>query len=367
MTAEQLQWQTVAVLALAFGASALLGLLFQRSHFCAMGAISDACLMGNFQRARQWALAVAVAMLGFAALAVFTGISPLNTIYNTPRWPWLSLWLGGALFGVGMVLASGCAGKALVRLGAGNLKALVVLMAMGIAALASVRGLPAVWRVQGVGRVDMAWGFGPFASQWLAHFSGWSLPQAGVVASAVVALGLCAWVMKDPAYRSPRSLLLPVAVGLLAVLLWWTSGVLAWVPEHPETLESDFLTTSSGRMESMSFVGPVGFWLDAWLYYSDGTKRISFGMAMLPGVVLGSAWGAWRSGTFRWEGFTQPADLVRHLLGGFLMGLGGVMAMGCTLGQGLSGLSTLSLGSVLATAGIVMGAVFTLKWQMAHD
>lgn len=367
MTAEQLQWQTVAVLALAFGASALLGFLFQRSHFCAMGAISDACLMGNFQRARQWALAVAVAVLGFAALTLLTSISPLNTVYNTQRLPWLSLWLGGGLFGVGMVLASGCAGKALVRLGAGNLKALVVLMAMGIAALASVRGLPAVWRVQGVDRVDMAWFFGPFASQWLAHFSGWNLPLSGAVAAAVVAWGLCAWVMKDPSFRSPLSLLVPVTVGLLAVVLWWTSGVLAWVPEHPETLESVFLTTTSGRMESMSFVGPVGFWLDAWLYYSDGTKRISFGMAMLPGVVLGAAWAAWRSGTFRWEGFTQPTDLMRHLLGGFLMGVGGVMAMGCTLGQGLSGLSTLSLGSVLATAGIVMGAVLTLKWQMAHD
>lgn len=367
MTADQLQWQTVGVLALVFGVSALLGLLFQRSHFCTLGAISDACLMGNFQRARQWVLAVAVAVLGFAALAVFTGISPLNTIYNTQRFPWLSLCLGGLLFGMGMVLASGCASKALVRLGAGNLKSLIVLMAMGIAALASMRGLPAVWRVQGLDRVDLAWAFGPFASQWLAHFLGWSLSLSGAVAAAVVSLGLCAWVIIDPCFRSPRSLMVPVVVGLMAVFLWWISGVLAWVPEHPETLESIFLTTSSGRMESMSFVGPVGFWLDALLYYSDGSKRISFGMAMLPGVILGAAWGARRSSTFRWEGFTQTADLVRHLLGGVFMGVGGVMAMGCTFGQGLSGLSTLSLGSLLATAGIVLGAVLTLKWQMAHD
>jgi hypothetical protein len=120
-------------------------------------------------------------------------------------------------------------------------------------------------------------------------------------------------------------------------------------------------------MESMSFVGPTAFWLDAFLYYSDGTKRLTFGMAMLPGVVLGASLSAWRSQTFRWESFSQTADLVRHVLGGLLMGAGGVLAVGCTFGQGLSGLSTLNLGSFLATAGIVLGAVLTLRWQMAHD
>lgn len=367
MTAEQLQWQTFAVLAVAFAASMGLGFMLHRSHFCAMGAISDWLLMGHRQRARQWVLAVAVAMVGFAALMWFGHISPLNTIYNTQRLPWLSLLLGGGVFGIGMVLASGCASKSLVRLGAGNLKQLVVLMAMGMTALATVRGLPAVWRVQGLDRMDLPWVWGPFASQWLAHVSGWHLSVAGSVAATLIALCLFAWVMTDRSFRSRANLLAGAGVGLVAILLWWTSGVLAWVPEHPETLESVFLTTASGRMESMSFVGPVGFWLDAWLYYSDGTKRVSFGMAMLPGVVLGAAWSAWRSGTFRWEGFTQTADLVRHLLGGSLMGVGGVLAMGCTFGQGLSGLSTLSLGSLLATVGIVLGAVLTLKWQMRHD
>ena len=367
MTAEQLQWQTLAVLALAFATSVGLGGLLHRTHFCAMGAVSDWLLMGNTQRARQWALAVAVATLGFALLMLSHGISPLHTIYNTSRWPWLSLALGGLLFGVGMVMASGCASKALVRLGAGNLKSLVVLMAMGMAALATLRGLPAVWRVQLVDRVDAAWGWGPFASQWLAHVSGWSLPAAALVMACLVALGLGLWAMAQRSFWTAANLGAGVGVGLMAVLLWWGSGVLGWVPEHPETLESVFLTTASGRMESMSFVGPVGFWLDGFLYYSDGTKRVNFGMAMLPGVVLGSALSAWRSGTFRWEGFTRTADLARHLVGGVLMGVGGVMALGCTFGQGLSGLSTLNLGSLLASACIVLGVVLTLKWQMAHD
>jgi uncharacterized protein len=367
MTAEQLQWQSFAVLALAFGTSTGLGFLLHRSHFCAMGAISDWLLMGNLLRARQWALAVAVAMLGFAGLVLWCGISPLNTIYNTQRLPWLSSLFGGLLFGAGMVLASGCASKALVRVGAGNLKQLVVLMVMGLTALATSRGLPAVWRVQLVDRMDVAWPFGPFVGQGLSHLLGWALPQASAVAAVVLALALCVWVCRDRAFRTANHWVAGAGVGMVAVMLWWMSGVLAWVPEHPETLESVFLTTASGRMEAMSFVGPVANWLDAFLYFSDGTKRVSFGMAMLPGVVLGSTLSAWRDGTFRWEGFTQTADLVRHLLGGALMGVGGVMAMGCTFGQGLSGLSTLSLGSLLATGGIVLGAVLTLKWQMAHD
>lgn len=367
MTVEQLQWQTVVVLALAFTASGALGYVLHRTHFCAMGAVSDWIVMGNTHRARQWALALAVAIFGFGALMLSSGISPLNTIYNTQRLPWLSLLLGGVMFGVGMVLASGCASKSLVRLGAGNVKQVVVLMAMGMAALATMRGLPAVWRVQGLDRIDVAWGAGPFLSQWLAQFSGWSLPFAGAVLALLLALGLGIWAVSDATFRSGKQLLAGVVVGLIAVLLWWTTGVLAWVPEHPETLESVFLTTASGRMESMSFVGPVGFWLDAFLYFSDGTKRVNFGMAMLPGVLLGTAFSAWREGSFRWEGFTQTTDLVRHLSGGLLMGVGGVMALGCTFGQGLSGLSTLNLGSLLATAGIVLGAVLTLKWQMAHD
>jgi uncharacterized membrane protein YedE/YeeE len=367
MTVEQLQWQTLAVLALAFAVSVALGAVLHRSHFCAMGAVSDWVLMGNTLRARQWALAVAVAMLGFAGLMWGWGISPANTFYNSPRLPWLSLLLGGMMFGVGMVLGSGCASKSLVRLGAGNLKSLVVLLAMGLAALATMRGLPAVWRVQGLDRVDAAWGPGPFLSQWLAHVSGWSLGASALTAAGVLALCLLMWAVGIRALHHAKQLVSGLVVGLIAVLLWWCSGVMAWVPEHPDTLESVFLTTASGRMESMSFVGPTAFWLDAFLYYSDGTKRLTFGMAMLPGVVLGASLSAWRSHTFRWESFSQTADLVRHVLGGLLMGAGGVLAVGCTFGQGLSGLSTLNLGSFLATAGIVLGAVLTLRWQMAHD
>jgi uncharacterized membrane protein YedE/YeeE len=121
-------------------------------------------------------------------------------------------------------------------------------------------------------------------------------------------------------------------------------------------------------MEGLSFTGPVAQWLDALLYTADGGKRLTFGMALVPGVLLGSGWAARTQGSFRWEGFTRTADLARHLAGGALMGFGGVSAMGCTFGQGLTGLSTLNWGSLLAVASMVAGALLALRvqWTLAQ-
>mgnify|MGYP000367303499 CR=1 FL=1 len=163
-------------------------------------------------------------------------------------------------------------------------------------------------------------------------------------------------------------LLAGFGVGAALLGSWWVSGVAGLVPEHPQTLETVFLTTSSGRMEGLSFTGPVAQWLDAFMYTADGGKRITFGMVLVPGVVLGAAWAAWRQGSFRWEGFSQTADLARHLVGAALMGIGGVSAMGCTFGQGLTGLSTLNWGSLVAVAAMVLGAVLALRvqWWLAE-
>ncbi len=363
-TLEQLQLQTLAVLGLTGLLSALAGWLFHRSHFCTMGAISDWVIMGDTSRAKQWALALAVAIWGFGGMASLGWISPANTIYANTQLPWLSLLLGGAFFGSGMVLGSGCTSKSLVRLGGGNLKSLVVLMAMGISALATLRGLTAVWRVNSIDLLTWDTGTGPFGGQWLGHVTGLSQPWARGVAACVVSALLLLWVFKGHRTLDRLAVLSGVGIGAIVVGLWWVSGVLGHVPEHPETLEPMFLATTSGRMESMSLTTPVAYWWDAFMYFSDGSKRVSSGMVMVLGLLMGAFCSAQWQGTFRWEGFTQTADLGWHLLGGTLMGVGAVMAMGCSIGQGLSGLSTLSLGSALAVIGIVLGAVFTLQWQM---
>lgn len=364
ITPEQLQLQTQGVmggtLLLAFAA----GVLFHRSHFCTMGAISDWIIMGDTTRAKQWVMAVAVAVLGFGTMSWLGWISPLNTIYAGRQLTWFSFLVGGVMFGAGMVLGSGCTSKSLIRLGAGNLKSLVVLMAMGISALATLRGLPAVWRVNYLDQLTVGTGSGPFLGQWLASATAWSLPLSWLISAALVAGLLLLWIFKDRPANAWHFLGSGLGIGVLVVAFWWVSGVLGFVPEHPETLEAVFLTTASGRMESVSFTAPVAYWWDALMYFSDGSKRLTLGMILVMGLLAGAFCSAKLQGTFRWEGFKTTSDLVMHLAGGALMGVGGVLAMGCTVGQGLSGLSTLSMGSFVAVFGIVLGGVLALQWQL---
>ena len=363
-TADEIQQLAHQVLGASFAISLLVGILIHRGHFCTMGAISDWVVMRDATRLRQWALAVAVAMAGLGLMAWLGYISPLSTIYASSQLPWLSALLGGGMFGIGMVLASGCSSKSLVRLAAGNLKSLVVLLAMAVSALAAMRGLTAVWRVQGLDKVAIDLPHGPFVGQWLSAYWGLELRSGVGIGAAVLSLLLVVWVVKDRRFHTVSNWVTGAGLGLLVVALWWVSGVLGFVPEHPETLEAVFLATHSGRMEALSFTAPVGYWLDAFLYYSDGSKRLTLGMVTVVGVLAGACLSALQQGSFRWEGFTHRADLVRHLIGGVLMGTGGVLAMGCTFGQGLSGLSTLSLGSMLSVLGIFAGTWAALHWQM---
>lgn len=362
---ESIDWVALTrwVLLAGFGLAVLFGAIAQATHFCTMGAISDVVIMGDSTRLRQWVLAVALSVLGFGGMSWLGWISPLNTIYGAQGLNGLTLTLGGWMFGVGMVLASGCTSKNIARLAGGNLKSLVVLMSMGIFALATMRGLPAVWRVQVLDAIALPVST-PFAGQWLSGLTGWSLPMGMGVMSVLVSSLLLVWVFRLPAFRraSAYGPGMWTAAAILAV--WWISGVHGFVPEHPETLESVFLSTASGRMESMSFTAPVAYALDAFMYFSDGSKRVNLGMVLALGLLVGAWASTVQQGAFRWEGFTRIDDLAWHVLGGALMGMGAVMALGCSIGQGLSGLSTLSWGSLLAVLGIAVGAVSTLQWQV---
>lgn len=346
---------TKEVLGAFFLGGLLLGAISQRTHFCTMGAISDVVHLGDWTRVRQWVCAIGVAMLGFAALSDLGLIHPGKTLYASSRLMWLSSLVGGVMFGYGMVIASGCGNKALVRMGGGNLKSLVVFVVMGISAFATLKGITAVLRVNTVDTlfVDMPTG---------ASLNVLGIPGLGYFLGA--SLLLLALRHKD--FWTFDSLLASFGVGGIVVAMWWVSGSLGFVPEHPETLDVVYLATSSGRIEALNFVAPVAYTLDWLMFYSDASKVLSAGVVAVAGVVIGSALSALQSKTFRWEGFANPRDLGQHLFGSVLMGVGGVTAMGCTFGQGLSGISTLSLNSALTIAAIVFGAVVSLRQQAAR-
>jgi len=363
MEISDIQAQANLVLWAAFAVAFVFGLLAQRTHFCTMGAISDIVNMGDWTRLRMWGLAVGVAMLGFYGMAALGWIDPMQTIYSGSQVLWLSALVGGALFGFGMVLASGCGSKTLVRIGSGSLKSLVVFCVMGLAAYATLSGVTAVLRDRSIDQVVLHMDSSSALPLWLA--AQWGTPGVALGLAGLVGLALGLWALASRDFRSSiDNWLAGIGIGATVVALWWVTGVLAFVPEHPATLEAVFLTTNTGVMESLTFTAPMAYTLEWLIFFSDTAKVLTLGVVSVLGVVLGSLAYALLSRSFHWEGFGSTQDTALHLVGAVCMGVGGVTAMGCTIGQGLSGLSTLSLSSLIAVAGIGLGAVAALRFQL---
>lgn len=352
------------VLLAAFFLSVAFGVIAQRTRFCTMGALSDAYNLGDTTRLRQWALAAGVAILGFWALVAAGLVDPATTLYSGSRWLWLSGLVGGALFGLGMVLASGCGSKNLLRMGSGNLKAVVVFLVLGLSAFATLKGITAVVRVATVEKVGLDFPAAALLPVGLASVAGWSLSTAGLVLALLVGGGLALWALAGREFRTFDNLLAGFGIGAVIVGAWWVSGHLGFLAEHPHTLEESFIATNSGRAEALSFVSPVAYALDWLMFFSDRSKLLTVGIVSVVGVVVGGAIVSLLRGEFRWQGFGGTEDVANHLVGGTLMGVGGVTAMGCTIGQGLSGLSTLSATSIVAVAGIVAGALLGFRYQL---
>ena len=354
---------TTQVLWAAFLLSLVFGAIAQRTHFCTMGAISDIVNMGDWTRMRMWGLAMGVATIGFYAMAFVGLIDPSKTLYASSRFIWLSALVGGLLFGFGMVLASGCGSKTLVRIGGGNLKSVVVFVVMGVAAFATLKGVTAVWRVGTVDRVAMEFSGNAALPNWLSAAAGMSPAMAGLALALVLGLGLAVWAFAGRDFLHFDNLLAGLGIGLVIVAMWWVSGHMGYLAEHPETLQEAFLATNSGKAEALSFVSPVAYAIDWFMFFSDKSKVLTIGIVSVFGVVAGSAIYSLATRNFRWEGFRDAEDTANHLAGAALMGVGGVCAMGCTVGQGLSGISTLAATSIVAVAAIIAGCVAALKYQ----
>jgi uncharacterized membrane protein YedE/YeeE len=354
-----------------FALAFVFGVVANKTNFCTMGALSDIVNMGHWGRMRMWLLAIAVAITGATAL-LYTGQVDLSkATAQRPMLAWLSLLVGGLTFGIGMTLSGGCANKNLVRVGGGSVRSIVVLVFLAIASYMTLKGLFGQWRTSwldpvAVNLAALGWKDQSLATA-VAKLTGLPAASALLATASVLVLSLLVFVFKDRRFRSnPTQVVGAVVIGALVVGGWYVSGHLGF-GENPETLEQGYFATNSRTVESMSFVGPLAYGLELLMLWTDKSLHVTFGIASLLGVVLGSAAYAVASKHFRWEGFASLTDLRNQLIGAVLMGFGGVTALGCTIGQGLTGVSTLAIGSFIAVAGIVAGSVATLKFMLWRE
>jgi uncharacterized membrane protein YedE/YeeE len=352
---EEVSTLETVVIALGLVIGIGLGWVARYSGFCILGAISDWYAGSDISRLRMWLLAITTAIVGTQALILTGSIEIQESFYTAPRLFWLSNIVGGLFFGFGMVLASGCGSRTLIRIGGGSLKALVVFIVMAIFAYMTMRGILAVLRVETIEKISLAL---PMPQDLP------SLLQADrLITTLTIAAIFLIFILKSPEFRSqPRLIVGGISIGLLVTAAWYTTGNIGFIEEDPNTLEARFVATNTRGVESLTFVAPLAYWIDLFMFWSDTSRTFTFSIMTVTGVVLGAWVHAVMSRSFRLEGFLDRHDLVVHLIGAAMMGAGGVVAFGCTIGQGISGLSLLAAGSLLATLSIVAGAWLGLRW-----
>ncbi len=333
------------LLGIAMGAAARFG------QFCTLGAIADAVILGDQRRLRAWGLAIAVAILGTQALHMTGAVDIGQSIYLGGSFGWLGAILGGSMFGLGMALAGTCGYGMLIRLGGGDLRALVDLGTLGFFAFLTLSGPLAYVRTFLIEPTDLTLpGLASFGfPELVTHVSG--LADGTIRPLIVLALlaALAIYCFRDRSFRAGyQQIVVAVIIGLAVVAAWLTTGMIghdAFDPKPPA---------------SFTFVRPVG---DSLLYLMlMSGMSLNFGIVSVAGVLTGAYLAARSKGEWRLEGYDGDREMVRHFAGAAMMGSGGVLALGCTIGQGISGMSTLSLSAPLAFVAIFVGAAFGLRY-----
>ncbi len=368
----------------AFILAFILGAVVNKTNFCTMGAVSDMVNMGDYARFRAWLLAISIAIVGVVILEGMGQISLDTTFppYRETQIIWLENILGGLLFGIGMTLASGCGNKTLVRVGGGNIKSLVVFGIIGLVAFYMNNPFP------GSDKTLYSELFYSWVSPAAINLN--SLSDLGSMVSAenaskmrfiiglIIAGLMLIYIFKSKDFRQSKDNIFGgVVVGLVVLAAWYISGnITINVEDEPYTLsayyeEWDMLSDteegkpSSGRplsTQSFTFINPmaqtVGYGLSGF-----ENSHLSFGIFAVAGVILGSFFWSVLSKGFRMEWFLNFKDFVMHVIGAVLMAMGGTIALGCTIGQAISGISTLAVGSFLAFFSILLGSALTMKIQ----
>ncbi len=366
------------VLLSVFVIAALMGAAVNKTNFCAMGAVSDWVNMADTGRLRAWLLAIAVAMGSVLALEASGRVNISGTTfppYRTENFAWLRYLLGGGMFGIGMTLASGCGSKTLVRIGGGNLKSLVVLaIASGMAYLMLWTDFYGVLFDRWMAPLAIGLSRYGIKSQTLDAILGGMLGMDNtatlhLVLGVLIVAGLLLFIFRSGDFRANRDNILGgVAVGLAVAAGWAITGG-SFGQAWKEWAEMADTVPSRVEVQSYTFISPMG---DAVRYLMDpaNLSLVNFGIAALAGVIVGSFCYALAKRSFRIEWFATAGDFANHASGAVLMGVGGVLGMGCTIGQGVTGVSTMALGSMLTLAAIIAGAAGTMKlqyWKMMRE
>jgi uncharacterized protein (TIGR01244 family) len=357
---SQVLWSTFAV-------TILLGIVMQKTRFCTMGAVTDVVIMGEWTRMRQWLMAMGVAIIGVGVMTSTGLIDASKSIYTNAKISWLSTLLGSLIFGFGMVLASGCGSKTLIRIGGGSLKSLVVFLTLALSSYMTLKGVFGVLRVNTVDTVSLTLSTTQDLPSVLSPILGMTKATLQLWLAGLLGGALILFAVSKKNFWTINNLLAGLGVGGAILAIWWISGQLGYVAEDPNTLEEVFVATNTGRMESLTFVAPYAYLIEWLTFFSDVSKKMTLGIVSVLGLIVGSAAYSIATKTFHWETFRNTEDTANHLLGGVLMGFGGVTALGCTIGQGLTGISTLAISSFIAFVGFVLGATFAMKylnWRM---
>jgi uncharacterized protein len=343
-----------AELALALGGF-LIGILFgwavYRTNYCAMGSLSDIHNFGDYRRFRAWILAAATALAGATLLEAAGLVDLTRSMYLTPSLNWIGHIGGGLIFGVGMVLAGGCPSRNLARAGGGDLRALMTLVVLGLVAFMTISGVLAPARAALDEATNVALGASTQGlGELLAVHAGAARTWAKPISATLIAAAALVYCFTDAKFRgSPLQVFSGVAVGLTVVAGWALTG-----------LAYDDMAPRPTPPVSLTYIRPVGDTLQ-WLALYTATPMPGFGVASVFGALLGACAASVAMGRFRLATFADTGDTVRNLSGAALMGAGGVMALGCTVGQAITGVSTLALGSFVTFAAIVAGGFLGLR------
>jgi uncharacterized membrane protein YedE/YeeE len=346
----------------------ILGYVVNKTNFCTMGAVSDLVNIGDSSRFKAWLLAIATAIVGVTLLEYMSivDIDESRIPYRNSVFFWPRYILGGIMFGIGMTLASGCGNKILIRIGGGNIKSIFVLIVAGLMALLMTR-------------TDF---YGLLFHSWMNPISP-DLAKLGIsdqsiqtmfssitgiesnnmiitiLVPAIISILLLKYIFSSYSKLSSDNILSGIVVGLVVTFAWLISGGelgQAWIENN------DFLDTPypSVGVQSFTFINPMG----ELLIYSSSvfdSFYLTFGVTALISTVCGSFIYALISNNLRLEWFANKHDFYRHLLGAVLIGIGGVLSLGCTIGQGVTGVSTLALGSIITLISIIFGASLMMK------